>query len=159
MDVKNLGQVFTEEFIVKKMLLLKKNNGSILEPSCGDGSFLKDLKEHNYVSIEIDERYCPENSLNIDFFDYSVNNKFDTIIGNPPYVSNKDILKSTKSKLSYNIMDKRSNLYLFFIEKCIRHLKDRGELILITPRGFINSTSARKLNKIMYESGTITHFF
>ncbi len=45
---------------------------------------------------------------------------------------------------------------MFFIEKCIKHLNNGGELIFITPRDFLKATSAIKLNKFIYENGTIT---
>jgi adenine-specific DNA-methyltransferase len=54
--------------------------------------------------------------------------------------------------------DKRSNLYLFFIEKCIRHLAPGGELIFITPRDFLKATSSIQLNEFIYQNGTITDF-
>ena len=60
-------------------------------------------------------------------------------------------------KLDMNLFDKRSNLYLFFIEKCIKQLKYNGELIFIVPRDFLKSTSSIKLNKFIYKSGTITN--
>lgn len=138
------------------MLLLKQQDGSVLEPSCGDGAFVKFLK--NCVCIEIDEKFQAENVLTIDFFDFPTDNKFDTIIGNPPYVRFQDIPKNTKEKLSLELFDARSNLYLFFIEKSIKHLKDNGELIFITPRDFLKATSSVKLNKFIFEQGTITHF-
>ena len=83
LNVKTLGQVFTPQFIVSEMLSLRKNFGSILEPSSGDGAFIKNL-DQNAVGIEIDSnRYFDNRILNIDFFDYSTEKKFDTIIGNP----------------------------------------------------------------------------
>lgn len=154
-DIKNLGQVFTPDFIVSEMLSLRKNFGSVLEPSCGNGAFLKNLGAL-VVGIEIDGRLKGKNILNADFFDYPVENKFDTIIGNPPYVRFQDIQKSTKNKLAMAHFDKRSNLYLFFIEKCIQHLKSNGELIFITPRDFLKATSSIKLNEFIYQNGTIT---
>ncbi len=154
-DVANLGQVFTPDFIVSQMLLLRKNKGNVLEPSCGDGAFLKNLSG-NVVAIEIDKKYKNKNVLSQDFFDYSLDNKFDTIIGNPPYVRYNDIKKETKRKLNSSIFDKRSNLYLFFIEKSIKHLKPKGELIFITPRDFLKATSSIKLNNFIYKNGTIT---
>ncbi|WP_104748790.1 Eco57I restriction-modification methylase domain-containing protein [Helicobacter cetorum] len=157
LDIKNLGQVFTPKNIVDFMLSLRQNQGNILEPSVGDGSFFNCLK--NAIGIEIDSKICPKNALCMDFFDYSLDNQFDTIIGNPPYVKHKDILKSTKDKLDYTLFDERSNLYLFFIEKALKHLKPKGELIFITPRDFLKSTSSVKLNEFIYQEGTITHFF
>jgi adenine-specific DNA-methyltransferase len=150
----NLGQVPTSQPIVSEMLALKKNNGTVLEPSCGAGAFLKHL--NNAVGIEIDQEYRGKNVLNIDFFDYDVENKFDTIIGNPPYVKFQDIIESTKLKLNMSLFDNRSNLYLFFIYKCILHLKSHGELIFINPRDFLKSTSSIHLNKFIYDNGTIT---
>lgn len=157
LDIKNLGQVFTPQFIVSEMMGLIKNNGAVLEPACGDGAFYKNIP--NCIGIELDSSVCPKNALNIDFFDYDINNKFDTIIGNPPYVRYQDILISTKAKLSRykNLFDERSNLYLFFIYKSILHLTEHGELIFIVPRDFLKATSAIKLNNFLYENGTITN--
>lgn len=153
-NVKELGQVFTNENIVEKMLSLRKNNGNVLEPSCGDGAFSNKIK--NCIALELDKTHCPNYALNMDFFDYDISNKFETIIGNPPYVKHKDILKETKDKLNYKIFDKRANLYLFFIYKSILHLKDNGELIFLVPRAFLKATSCIKLNMFIYSQGTIT---
>ncbi|MDB5815307.1 MAG: methyltransferase small domain protein [Rhodocyclales bacterium] len=95
----------------------------------------------------------------MDFFDFPLEEpRFDTIIGNPPYVRFQDIAASTRDKLDMRHFDARSNLSLFFIEKCIRHLAPGGELIFIVPRDFIKATAARKLNQWLYEQGTITDF-
>ena len=139
-DVKTLGQVFTPAEVVNKMLSLRKNFGRVLEPSCGAGAFFNAIP--NCVGIEIDSNHCPKNAYNMDFFDYPISEKFDTIIGNPPYVSFQDISESTKSKLDMQLFNSRANLYLFFIEKCIRHLTSHGELIFIVPRDFLKSTSS-----------------
>lgn len=154
LNVDFLGQVFTQESTVDSMIKLRKNKGSILEPSCGAGAFFNKIK--NCVGIEYDKEVCPLNAINMDFFDYDSNNQFDTIIGNPPYVKYANIHDHTKKKLNHTLFDERSNLYLFFIEKCIRHLKKNGELIFIVPRDFIKATSAIELNKFIYSQGTIT---
>ena len=154
LNVDFLGQVFTEKIIVNKMLKLRKNKGTILEPSCGAGAFFNKIK--GCVGVEYDSSVCPKNAINIDFFDYSLDNKFNTIIGNPPYVKFQNINSDTKMKLNMESFDERSNLYLFFIEKCIKHLEDNGELIFIVPRDFMKATSAKKLNEFIYKSGTIT---
>lgn len=153
-NVEQYGQVFTPQFIAAEMLQLRRNYGSILEPSSGDGAFVKNIP--NCIGIELDTKHCGTHSLNIDFFDYSITNKFDTIIGNPPYVRFQDIIPETKNKLKLNLFDERTNLYMFFIEKCINHLNPKGELIFITPRDFLKATSSIKLNEFIYKSGTIT---
>lgn len=158
-NVETAGQVFTPDDAVKKILLLRKNKGSILEPSAGDGAFSKFIsKEKEFVGIEKDETKCPGDCICMDFFDYHTDSKFNTIVGNPPYVKGKSIDHNTKLKLTDQLcnFNDKANLYLFFIEKCIYHLNDGGELIFITPREFLKATSSIKLNQFIYDSGTIT---
>lgn len=165
LDVANLGQVFTPQHIVSDMLGLIKNttkmkNPRFLEPSCGNGAFFKHLPQ-NKIAIELDSNVIADsNVLNTDFFSYPVSEKFDVIIGNPPYVRYQDIAESTKFLLSRysDIFDSRSNLYLFFIYKCVLHLKEGGELIFITPRDFLKSTASVKLNEFLFSQGSITDF-
>lgn len=155
----SLGQFFTPSNIVTRMLSLRRNFGTILEPSAGNGAFLDSL-ENSAVAIEFDESLTDDpRTLFIDYFDYATDHKFDTIVGNPPYVRYQDIKSRTKEKLPMDLFDCRSNLYLFFIAKSIQHLKPQGELIFITPRDFLKATSAKKLNKVLYHQGTMTHYF
>jgi len=160
-DVAQLGQVFTPPNVVAFMLDLCANQGRTLEPSAGEGAFFNELKARrpDCVGVEIDRRVAPKGALVRDFFDYPLSEQFDTIIGNPPYVRFQDVAVDTRKKLKSGLFDKRSNLFLFFIEKCIRHLKPGGELIFIVPREFIKLTAARKLNTWLYEQGSITHFY
>jgi adenine-specific DNA-methyltransferase len=154
-DVETLGQVFTPDSVVRAMLALRKNTGRVLEPSCGDGAFSKRLP--GCVAIEIDRTHAPVGSLNVDFFAFPESEKFETIIGNPPYVRYQDIHRDTQDLLKSDLFDLRSNLYLFFIEKAVRHLTEGGELIFITPRDFQKTTSSVRMNKWLHAQGTITH--
>ncbi len=155
--IKHLGQIFTPGDIVQEMLSLCRNRGAVLEPACGDGAFLKRI--NNAVGLELDKNLIKsEAALQTDFFSYSIDNKFDTIIGNPPYVKYQDILPETKRLLPMEWFDGRSNLYLFFIAKSMDHLNKGGEMIFITPRDFLKLTSAKKLNYHLYKQGTITYY-
>ena len=154
-NVETLGQVFTPAGVVRTMLSLRRNSGRVLEPSCGDGAFSHCLP--GCVAIEVDRTHAPTGSLNIDFFAYPEEEKFQTIMGNPPYVRYQDILPATKALIKSNLFDLRTNLYLFFIEKAVRHLAEGGELIFITPRDFLKTTSSVRMNKWLYSHGTITH--
>ena len=156
MNKEQLGQYFTPPHIVEMMLDLRCNYGTVLEPSSGNGVFHKRLPEA--MAIEIDPQFGKSDVINMDFFDLPINIKFNTIIGNPPYVRFQDILPETKQKLNMEMFNASSNLYLFFIEKCIRHLRKYGELIFIVPRDFLKATSAKKLNEFIFEQGTITDF-
>lgn len=160
-DVEQLGQVFTPANVVAFMLELCQNRGRVLEPSAGDGAFFTQLQARraDCVGIEIDARVAPAGAAIGDFFEYPLSEQFDSIVGNPPYVRFQDIGAGTRKKLKSELFDGRSNLFLFFIEKCIRHLKPGGELIFIVPREFIKLTAAKKLNVWLYGQGSITHFY
>ena len=164
--VKNLGQVFTPIDIVCKMSKMIKNNGSILEPSCGEGvfsEFIKNNFNNDLTSLEIDPDNFKEGFIIMDFFNLKLTQKYDTIIGNPPYVAFKNIYKETLDIIQktdfLSDYDNRTNLYIYFIRKCVEHLKENGEIIFITPREFIKSTSSIKLNNFLYENGTITDWY
>lgn len=154
--VVHLGQVFTRSDIVQTMLRLRKATGRTLEPSAGDGAFSRHVA--GCVAIELDKSVAPAHAKVMDFFAYPLTEKFQCVLGNPPYVRYRDIRPETKRLLDGTLFDRRSNLYLYFIEKCVKHLKTGGELIFIVPRDFIKLTSARKLNAWLYQEGTITDF-
>jgi adenine-specific DNA-methyltransferase len=159
-DIARYGQVFTPAGIVDRMLALSRNightQGRVLDPACGDGAFSARLP--GCVAIEIDAAHCPPGALNLDFFAYPESEKFATIIGNPPYVKARDILPQTALRLGPGLLDGHANLYLHFIEKCVRHLAPGGELILITPRDFLKTTGSGRLNTWLFDQGTITDF-
>jgi adenine-specific DNA-methyltransferase len=156
LDVATLGQVFTPGSIVDAMLDLRTNAGRVLEPAAGEGAFSRHLP--GCVAIEFDHRVAPPGAQVMDFFAYPLSERFQTIIGNPPYVRYQDIAPQTRALFDSRLFDARSNLFLFFIEKCVRHLDEGGELIFITPRDFIKLTGATRLNHWLYEQGTITHW-
>jgi adenine-specific DNA-methyltransferase len=159
-DVRNLGQVFTPPAIVEFMLGLCRNGGRALEPSAGDGAFFHRLRatRAEVVGIELDARVAPPGVRVQDFFTYPERERFASIVGNPPYVRYQDVPDGTRALLPMRLFDRRSNLFLFFIEKCVRHLEPGGELVFIVPREFIKLTAARKLNAWLYQTGSITDF-
>jgi len=158
MNISELGQVFTPATVVSAMLAMRRNHGRVLEPSAGGGAFMRAL-DADAVGIELDAGVVADQRVRVgDFFSYSLENRFDTVIGNPPYVRYQDIRQATKRLLPMQWFDRRSNLYLFFVAKCMAHLDAGGELIFITPRDFLKSTNAKRLNEELYRQGSITHF-
>lgn len=155
-DVARRGQVFTPHSVVHRMLALRQRRGRVMEPSAGDGAFARLLP--GCVAIELDAAVAPPGAQVGNFFAYPEHEKFASIIGNPPYVRYQDIEHDTRALLDTTLFDARSNLFLFFIEKALRHLEPGGELIYIVPRDFIKLTAARKLNARLFELGTITHW-
>ena len=155
-DITRYGQVFTPPDIVARMLALRQRHGRTLDPAAGNGAFAGAIP--GCVAIEIDAAHCPPGSLNIDFFAYPEGERFDTIIGNPPYVKARDIAPGTRAHLYSPLLDGHANLYLHFIERCVRLLHPGGELILITPRDFLKATGAGRLNTWLADQGSFTHF-
>jgi len=155
-NVHALGQVFTPPAIVEQMLALRQRRGRSLDPSAGDGAFCKRI--NGCEAIEIDPAVAPAGARVMDFFDLPVEEKYDTLIGNPPYVRFQDIPPRTLPRLDSDMFDRRSNLFLHFIEKSVRHLRRGGELIFIVPREFTKLTAARKLNAFLHAEGDITDF-
>ena len=146
------GQYFTKNKILQEFvrrLILNKPN-KILEPSMGRGDLIKYIHSITpnieFDLYEIDETidFLPEiqkEQIHFgDFLQQEINNKYKTIIGNPPYVKTRT-----------------GNLYIDFIDRCYELLEDKGELIFIVPSDFIKLTSSGKVINKMIENGTFTH--
>lgn len=99
------GGFYTPEPIANFILKWAINgsvNYDILEPSAGDGVFLKQLKKNSYgyksiTAVEIDEEESKKieqisleniSVLNMDFhaFCNACRQKYDLVVGNPPYI-------------------------------------------------------------------------
>ena len=101
---------------------------------------LKD--KDNNSSVDKFNIYC-EDSLKI-----KLDNDFDYIIGNPPYIGHKNLDSDYKKyilKEYKQVYKGKSDLYFCFYKKIIDNLKNQGVCSIITPRYFLESTSAKDL--------------
>lgn len=153
--VKNkLGQYFTTNETLQKTVykFIFCNPKIILEPSVGRGDLVNYIMNVNpditFEMYEIDNTIKVLPSIDkqkvkyTDFLKEEINNKFKTIIGNPPYIKNK-----------------KGNVYIDFIEKCYNLLESNGELIFIVPSDFFKLTGTCKLLQLMLNNGSFTHIF
>ncbi|MCI9061605.1 MULTISPECIES: Eco57I restriction-modification methylase domain-containing protein [Romboutsia] len=103
----------------------------------------KGLKDKDKVStVDKFNIYC-EDSLKI-----KLNNKFDYIIGNPPYIGHKNLDSDYKKyilKEYKQVYKGKADLYFCFYKKIIDNLKYDGVCSIITPRYFLESPSAKDL--------------
>lgn len=160
---KNEGIYFTPKNVRDKVInyLDKYKFQSILEPSCGSGEFINDINTNNQKIVGIEynktiynkiKNSFPSNVeiINKDFLEYKSSEKFDLIIGNPPY-----FVVSEKNK---NCMTGRGNIFVLFIYKCLtEHLKEGGIMAFVLPTSFYNCKYYEPCRKYMYKNTTILH--
>jgi hypothetical protein len=79
---------------------------------------------------------------------------FDAIIGNPPYISSKD-LKEKAPYLSYESAKDQFDLYSLFIELSIILLKTNGINSLIVPDSFLARSSFMWVRKYLYNNSNL----
>lgn len=150
----------------------KKGIKRILEPSCGDGVFIDALIDEKYkdriediVAIEIEEEEAKKVNekrirmpnlrvVNTDFFDYYEKNKeqkFDLILGNPPYVRYQYLEEEQKELMSDILTsqgmkaNKLINTWVGFMVACVNMLSDQGSIAFVIPAEILQVTYAEDL--------------
>lgn len=167
------GQYFTPKVVADFMVGLAdiSANSKILEPSCGEGVFLEILQQKGYKNLtayEIDQDLATEYPCvrYESFVSANIDETFDLIIGNPPYIRWKNLEDELKQELSLNpIWNKYFNslcdyLYIFIL-KSIKLLNENGQLIFICPEYWMNTTHSVSLRNYMVQHGyfeEIYHF-
>lgn len=172
---KKYGQYFTPQNIANFMIDIADidKNSKILEPSSGEGVFLDLLLKRDcnkVVAYELDEELISNRFKNIiineSFISAKVYEKYDLIIGNPPYIRWKNLEEDLKNELNHNYywnkyFNSLCDYSYIFILKSIEHLKEGGQLIFITPEYWLNTTHSQTLRNYMMQNGyfeEIYHF-
>jgi adenine-specific DNA methylase len=173
------GGFYTPEPIAEFVLRWGINGSSdfdILEPSCGDGVFLQQIKKHefNYKSITAIELDAIEAGkadtialrnkqiINEDFHTYCNNTlqRFDLVVGNPPYIRYQFFDKIQqieasdifiKAGLTYS---KLTNAWVSFVVGSSLLLKEKGGKIgFVLPAEILQVSFAQQLRNF------IAHFY
>jgi adenine-specific DNA-methyltransferase len=142
----------------------------LLDPGCGTGEFISGVLRWcaahrqpvpGIVGVELDParaasaraRFAGVSSVEIreaDFLQPSTE-RFDYIIGNPPYVS--ILALSAEERLTYRSRYRtasgRFDLYVLFFEQALRMLAPGGRLVFITPEKFAYVETARPLREML----------
>ena len=167
-DINNQAVQLTK-FSLLLRILSKENKERIQEitpilPSLSNniicGNSLVSESDIDYTAISNDARYDI-----VPLEDSHFNEKFDIIIGNPPYLTTEDILKSTDSieidvyKNNYQTPLKQYDEYFLFIEKSINSIKDDGSIILLVPNKFLTVGAGENLRKLLKEKRILKKIF
>lgn len=174
-----LGQYFTKIEIVRNLvdLVLKykpcKNNVKILEPSFGTGNFIAVLKEKGFSFIDGCEVDGALTKYPSDFFNMTLDKKYDLIIGNPPFSKynlkesyfdvKKHLKRDTLSSnyLTKNELDKdKEKIENIFLLKSLKHLRNSDSSVsFVLPISFFikNRNKSIKNELLKYFSSVIIY--
>jgi len=76
---------------------------------------------------------------------------FDVVIGNPPYIRPENVVREEReyyiSSKKYEKLFGRFDMYVLFIEKALKLLKEDGYLSFIVPYSFLNQNYSKKLRE------------
>jgi len=183
-DIKLRGAYYTPLLLANSTvdLLNKKNIKSVLEPSCGDGVFLDSIlknsilkKTTSVTAVEIDKseakkvqkQYASHSNvdvLNEDFFDFYKrsykNNRYDLIIGNPPYIRYQYLTKKQRELQSMILTthgmkaNKLVNSWVCFLVACVQMLSDNGCIAFVIPSEILQVAYAEDLRLFLSDQLT-----
>ena len=170
-DKRNNGIYFTPpdtvEYTLDNLKDYISNIKTILEPSCGSGEYITAIQkrypktfitgiEYNSTIVKsiqyLSDTYTK--IISYDFIKYDSCEKYDLIIGNPPYFVMK---KKDVEKKYYPYFDGRPNMFILFIIKSIQHLNENGILSFILPKSFNNCLYYDKTRNYLEKTTTILY--
>lgn len=158
---KNHGIFFTPQTIINNNIELlepyMKNIKKVLEPSCGSCEFINLLInkypkldiigiEYNKTIYNAIKDVATENIklYNEDYLKFKSEERFDLIIGNPPYYVMK---KGEVDNEYYEYFNGRPNIFILFIVKSLKMLNNNGILSFVLPKSFLNCLYYDKTRK------------
>lgn len=158
--------------VAKFSLLLKVLENETEETVINEKPVLPSLDSNivngnSLIDLEMIEDATTDELINIrpfSFNDINGGNKFDLIIGNPPYVKTEDMIKLQDKKevqaykSKYYVAYKQFDKYFLFIQRAIDLVKDDGTVCYIVPNKFINNVAGEKIRELISENKYLKMF-
>lgn len=125
---------------------------------CGNSLIGPDFYKNQQLSFIDDEDKFRVNAFDWEtaFPDVLKAGGFDAVIGNPPYVR-QESLSEFKDYLEkhYESFDGVADLYVYFMEKGIRVLREGGQYGIIVSSSFLRTTYATRLREFLKKSTAV----
>lgn len=158
--------------VAKFSLLLKVLENETEETVINEKTVLPSLDSNivngnSLIDLEMIEDATTDELINIrpfSFNDINGGNKFDLIIGNPPYVKTEDMIKLQDKKevqaykSKYYVAYKQFDKYFLFIQRAVDLVKDDGTVCYIVPNKFINNVAGEKIRELISENKYLKMF-
>ncbi len=158
--------------VAKFSLLLKVLENETEETVINEKPVLPSLDSNivngnSLIDLEMIEDATTDELINIrpfSFNDINGGNKFDLIIGNPPYVKTEDMIKLQDKKevqaykSKYYVAYKQFDKYFVFIQRAVDLVKDDGTVCYIVPNKFINNVAGEKIRELISENKYLKMF-
>lgn len=90
--------------------------------------------------------------INKDYLRWDFDTKFDFIVGNPPYITYKELKKEEQKYLKTNFLSCKEGKFDYcyaFIEKSVRSLKSNGKMAYLIPSSIFKTVFGYNLRKII----------
>ena len=139
----------------------------LLEPSVGTGNLLNAMDGKYEVAhvYDINENYLSSLPLrsnilryHANFMETDINEKYDGIILNPPYLRFQDMdvhMRKTVKELSPILASGNMDLYIGFLYKCIQQLSPSGTLVAIVPNSWLYNVSSASFRAYLHSNRLI----
>ncbi|MBT2285809.1 N-6 DNA methylase [Paenibacillus polymyxa] len=117
-----------------------------------EGPYTKCLYNLNETAKRYGIENVAWNLLNVDFLIEGIDLKFDYVIGNPPYISYKDLTVKTREYLKIHFKSCSIGKFDYcyaFLEASINVLKDNGVLIYLVPNSIFKNVFGKNLREIL----------
>lgn len=180
-DRKKIGSFYTPKSIADFLVnylsdkLQDKKNISVLEPSAGDGIFVKTIYNHETLSEKVKKVVAVEQSkrelnkitkeikqksfsaIHSDFLKFQNGNKqkFSLVVGNPPYIK-KNLLKENQIEYCKTIHQnakladtKPKNIWTAFLVRCVEFTSEDGILAFVLPSELLQVKFAAELRELI----------